>query len=91
MTSPRHPKLHAHTTAAVLLEFARGLVDRHEVLLLWADGAHPCGDTTARLRPWPGVACNEPLGRVIGIDLSGRGLEGTLGAGLASLDTLRYM
>lgn len=41
------------------------------------------------MKPWPGVACDEPAGNVIGLDLSSKGLGGQLDTSLAQLDTLR--
>lgn len=87
---------------AALLRFAAGLVDPHESLVTWAPetAGHPCGGVAdgagdsaggAAAAPWPGVECDEPRGSVIGVDLAGRGLEGTLGASLAELPALRSM
>ena len=57
---------------------------------LAADEAGPHDDDDgARSQPWPGVSCDEPLGSVLGVDLSSRGLSGQLGASLAALDALR--
>lgn len=75
---------------AALLRFAARLHDPHQALLLWAPGTHPCGDA-ATARAWPGVECDERAGSVVALDLSSRGLGGTLDASLAELATLRSM
>lgn len=76
-----------------LLRFASGLADPHQSLATWRSGpGHPCGAAAgARPGPWTGVDCDEPRGSVVGLDLSGRGLGGTLGASLVEIATLRSM
>jgi hypothetical protein len=84
--------LNAHAPAGdALLEFAAALSDPHDALATWAPGSHPCGDSAGHARPWPGIECDAPAGSVVGLDLSGKGLGGQLGASLADVETLRSM
>jgi hypothetical protein len=87
--APAAPKSLFDQQGDALLEFAGSLQDPYQALLPWSGASHPCGDDGARSQPWPGVSCDEPLGSVLGVDLSSRGLSGQLGASLAALDALR--
>jgi hypothetical protein len=95
---PAMQPLMPSTTGAALLDFAQSLADPGQALLTWIPDTHPCGGSgstagarSAAGQPWPGITCDEPLGSVMALDLSGRGLSGLLGPSLAALGTLRLM
>ncbi|KXZ55840.1 hypothetical protein GPECTOR_2g1391 [Gonium pectorale] len=69
--------------AGLLLSFRGTLSDPRGALASWTAGTDPC----AAFAPsrWAGVACDPLSGAVVGLELSGFGLAGTLSAGLALL------
>jgi hypothetical protein len=91
----------------VLLEFAAALDDPTGALKAWSYGTHPCGEPRAAAAaanapaaaassnngtaPWPGVECDEPRGRVLGLRLPGLRLGGALSGRLGALGSLGFM
>ncbi|GIL98149.1 hypothetical protein Vretimale_3559, partial [Volvox reticuliferus] len=72
----------AHT--AGLLQGIRGLLtDPRGTLATWVAGTDPCGTA----EPWNGVICDGATGGVVGLDLRDMGLQGSLPAQLALLES----
>jgi hypothetical protein len=89
---PPPPKLGCHAAGQALVDVAAALSPvRNDVFLLWGPDSHACGDMRNNNRSWPGVTCDQVAGNVVGLDLSGRNLTGTLPAALARLPALRHL